>query len=57
MGTTEFADHVILEDRLWKEFNGKVPEGKIVLKDRIADNMFQQVLLRPEDYDVIAAPI
>jgi isocitrate dehydrogenase len=27
-----------------------------VLKDRIADNMFQQVLLRPEEYDVIAAP-
>jgi isocitrate dehydrogenase len=56
VGTTEFADHVILEDRLWKEFNGKPPKGLIVLKDRIADNMFQQVLLRPEDYDVIAAP-
>jgi isocitrate dehydrogenase len=56
VGTTEFSGHVILEDRLWKEFNGKVPQGKIVLKDRIADNMFQQVLLRPEEYDVIAAP-
>ena len=56
VGTTEFAGHVILEDRLWKEFNGKAPRGCIVLKDRIADNMFQQVLLRPEDYDVIAAP-
>jgi isocitrate dehydrogenase len=56
VGTTEFADHVILEDRLWKEFDGKPPKGRIVLKDRIADNMFQQVLLRPEDYDVIAAP-
>ncbi len=56
VGTKEFADHVILEERLWKEFNGKVPEGSIVLKDRIADNMFQQVLLRPEEYDVIAAP-
>jgi isocitrate dehydrogenase len=56
VGTTEFSGQVILEDRLWKEFNGKVPQGKIVLKDRIADNMFQQVLLRPEEYDVIAAP-
>ncbi len=56
VGTTEFAGHVILEDRLWKEFNGRVPKGMIVLKDRIADNMFQQVLLRPEEYDVIAAP-
>jgi len=56
VGTTEFKDAVILEDRLWDEYNGKVPRGKIVLKDRIADNMFQQVLLRPEDYDIIAAP-
>jgi isocitrate dehydrogenase len=56
VGTTEFKDAVILEDRLWDEFNGKMPRGKILLKDRIADNMFQQVLLRPEDYDIIAAP-
>ncbi len=33
-----------------------LPEGKIVLKDRIADAMFQQILLRPEDYDVLAMP-
>lgn len=56
VATEEFAGQVILEDRLWKELDGKVPQGKIVLKDRIADNMFQQVLLRPEEYDVIAAP-
>ena len=56
VGKEEFTDVVILEDRLWKEFDGRLPEGKILLKDRIADNMFQQVLLRPEDYDVIAAP-
>ncbi len=30
--------------------------GKVILKDRIADSMFQQVLLRPEEYDVIATP-
>jgi isocitrate dehydrogenase len=50
----EFGDHIITEDDLWDKFNGKVPEGKIVVKDRIADAMFQQVLLRPDEYDVIA---
>lgn len=30
--------------------------GKLVIRDRIADNMFQQVLTRPAMYSVIAAP-
>ena len=30
--------------------------GSLVIKDRIADSMFQQLLLRPEEYDVIATP-
>ncbi len=30
--------------------------GRIIVKDRIADQMFQQVLLRPDEYDVIALP-
>lgn len=49
----EFGDRVILETELG---NGEVPEGKIVLKDRIADAMFQQILLRPDEYDVLAMP-
>ncbi|MCP3901510.1 MAG: isocitrate dehydrogenase (NADP(+)), partial [Desulfobacteraceae bacterium] len=56
VGEDEFKDKVISEQKLWDEFDGNVPEGKIVLKDRIADNMFQQVLLRPSEYDVIATP-
>jgi isocitrate dehydrogenase len=52
----EFGDKVITEDEVAKNHNGKVPEGKIVIKDRIADSMFQQVLLRPDEYDVIATP-
>ena len=52
----EFADTVISEQRIRSEYQGITPPGKIVLKDRIADNMFQQLLLYPEDYDVIAAP-
>ena len=51
-----FADRTISEARLWDEFDGKVPEGRIVIKDRIADMLFQQVLLRPEEYGVIATP-
>lgn len=52
----EFPDQVISEDVLWKEYDGKMPAGRILLKDRIADITFQQVLLRPDEYDVIACP-
>ncbi len=52
----EFSDSVIFESRVFEEFNGRCPENMVMLKDRIADNMLQQVLLRPEEYDVIAAP-
>jgi len=51
-----FSDSTITEDELWKKYNGKIPTGKIVIKDRIADSMFQQVLLRPDEYDVLATP-
>jgi len=49
----EFAEHVVFEAELG---DAPPPPGKIVVGDRIADNMFQQVLLRPELYDVIATP-
>jgi isocitrate dehydrogenase len=52
----EFAGVTVTEQQLWDEFDGRRPEGKIVVKDRIADIMFQQMLLRPAEYDVIAAP-
>jgi isocitrate dehydrogenase len=50
----EFGDTTISEQDLWDNHGGKAPEGKVVIKDRIADAMFQQVLLRPAEYDVIA---
>jgi len=50
----EFGDVTITEDELWEKYDGKRPEGKIVIKDRIADIMFQLMLLRPDDFDVIA---
>jgi isocitrate dehydrogenase len=52
----EFAEWIISEDDLWEKHNGKVPQGKVVVKDRIADAMFQQILLRPKEYHVLAMP-
>jgi isocitrate dehydrogenase len=52
----EYGDVTVTEQQLWDEFGGKQPAGKIVVKDRIADIMFQQMLLRPAEYDVIATP-
>jgi isocitrate dehydrogenase len=52
----EFGERVLLESELGDQGRTHLPEGKIVLKDRIADAMFQQILLRPEEYDVLAMP-
>jgi len=52
----EFRDKIITEDELEKEYKGKMPEGKILINDRIADNMLQQILVRTNEYDVIATP-
>jgi len=51
-----FAEQTVSEKDLWEKYNGKMPAGKILIKDRIADAMFQQVLLRPDEYSVIATP-
>jgi len=52
----EFGNVTVTEDEVWANHGGKVPEGKLLIKDRIADSMFQQVLLRPDEYDVVATP-
>ena len=52
----EFKDRIVLENEMEREGMRKVPPGKVAIKDRIADAMFQQILLRPEDYDVLAMP-
>ena len=54
LARTEFGEHTITEDELWEKHDGRQPEGKIVVKDRIADIMFQMMLLRPAEFDVIA---
>jgi isocitrate dehydrogenase len=50
----EFGEATVSEQDLWDNHGGKAPAGRVVVKDRIADSMFQQVLLRPDEYDVIA---
>ncbi len=48
-----FPDSTVPESRLWE---GEDANGRVVIKDRIADSMFQQVLLRPAEYSVVATP-
>ena len=52
----EFAQQTITEAELHETLHGKIKPGVIVIKDRIADAMFQQLLLRPEEFGVIATP-
>jgi isocitrate dehydrogenase len=51
-----FGDQTITETELYEKYDGKRPQGKVVIKDRIADMLFQQVLLRPDEFSVIATP-
>ncbi len=52
----EFGEITVAESELWEKYEGKLPEGKILINDRIADSMFQQVLTRPDEYSVIVTP-
>jgi len=52
----EFPEQCITEKELWDKYEGKRPEGKVVIQDRIADAMFQEILLRPANYSVLALP-
>ena len=52
----EFSQKTITEKELWEKYQGELPSGKILIKDRIADNMFQQALTRTDEYEVVALP-
>jgi len=52
----EFREYVVTEKEVNEQYGGKQPEGKILVNDRVADNMFQQIITRPWDYDVIVTP-
>ncbi|MBI4589592.1 MAG: NADP-dependent isocitrate dehydrogenase [Candidatus Rokubacteria bacterium] len=47
----EFSDRVVS----WEECGGKPPSGKILIKDAITDAFLQQILTRPDEFDVIAS--
>jgi isocitrate dehydrogenase len=52
----KFKDQTITETEVWEDYQGKQPENRLMIKDRIADMLFQQVLLRPNEFGVIATP-
>ncbi len=52
----KFRNQTITEKELYDDYRGTLPEGKVLIKDRIADMLFQQVLLRPDEFQVIATP-
>jgi len=52
----EFGDVTISWADVEKNHGGKVPEGKILIQDVIADISFQKMLLRPSEFDVLATP-
>lgn len=55
LAKTEYANLIVTEEELSK-YGGKVPEGKILVNDRIADNMFQQLILRSNEYELLVCP-
>lgn len=54
VATQEFRQYIVTEDELWNKYDGKVPDGKILVNDRIADVIFQHILLRSKEFSVIA---
>ncbi|MHA2251955.1 MAG: isocitrate dehydrogenase (NADP(+)) [Candidatus Kariarchaeaceae archaeon] len=54
VATHEFRQYIVTEDELWDKYNGQMPEGKILVKDRIADIIFQHILLRSSEFSVLA---
>lgn len=56
LAAEEFGEQTISESKVFEKYDGKAPEGKVVIKDRIADIIFQHLLLRPTEFDVLATP-
>jgi isocitrate dehydrogenase len=52
----EFPEDTVSESEVAKNFDGRTPEGRVMINDRIADSMFQQILTRANEYEVLAAP-
>ncbi len=54
LAAEEFSEQTISWDEVAANHDGEVPNGKILVQDTIADIMFQKMLLRPREHDVIA---
>ncbi|HYC01538.1 MAG TPA: isocitrate dehydrogenase (NADP(+)) [Candidatus Limnocylindrales bacterium] len=54
LAAREFGEQTISENEVYEKHGGRTPAGRILIKDRIADAMFQQILLRPDEYSVVA---
>jgi len=52
----EFPEETVSESEVEKNYAGKTPKGKVMINDRIADSMFQQILTRANEYEVLATP-
>jgi isocitrate dehydrogenase len=50
---SEFRDQIVTEEEVW---GGASKDGKVLINDRIADSVFQQILTRTSEYDVFACP-
>ena len=51
-----YKGKVVTEEEVLKRHNGVTPKGRVLIKDRIADNLLQQIILKPGAYDIILAP-
>ena len=56
LATTDFRDRVVTWDEVVRLHGGRVPEGRLLIQDSIADIMFQHLLLRPREHSVLATP-
>jgi isocitrate dehydrogenase len=52
----EFPNETVAWADVEKNHGGKVPEGKILIQDVIADIIFQKLILRPSEFDVLVTP-
>lgn len=56
VATREFRNQVVTEEEVNTQYHSVKPEGKLLINDRLADSIFQQILTRPDEYDILATP-
>jgi len=54
LAAREFGAQTITEDEVWEKHDGNPPADKIMINDRIADIMFQHIINRPKEFEIIA---